>query len=172
VNFFRARPSGNPLLQFHARAFSPAEALGKGAECTRILRAIHERGTPLDTEQKLQEFFGRGSVDAHGLQTAFDSSACTPSCSAAEELNRRYRIGGCAEPYRQRQYQPPNVAQTANYEDFSSAAKRARRCLVHGNPAISVLSADLRAAVCAAASSVAFLLLETKSHTIFTGRRS
>jgi len=95
VNFIRIPAVWNPLLQLHARAFYTAEALGKGAEMhSEFFKEIHERHNGLDTEQKLQEFFGRFGVDAKAFKTAFDSFAVHAKLQRADELNRRYRIGG------------------------------------------------------------------------------
>jgi protein dithiol oxidoreductase (disulfide-forming) len=93
VNFIRIPAVWNPLLELHARAFYTAEALGKSAEMhSEFFREIHERGNPLDTEQKLQEFFGRFGVDAAAFKTTFDSFAVHTKLQRADELNRRYRI--------------------------------------------------------------------------------
>ncbi len=93
VNFVRVPAVWNPLLQMHARAFYTAEALGKGAEMhTEFFREIHERGNRLDTEEKLQEFFGRFGVDGAAFKTAFDSFAVQTKLQRADELSRRYRI--------------------------------------------------------------------------------
>ena len=93
VNFVRVPAVWNPTLQIHARAFYTAEALGKGAEMhAEFFREIHERRNGLDTEAKLQEFFGRFDVDAAAFKTAFDSFAVQAKLQRADELNRRYRI--------------------------------------------------------------------------------
>ena len=93
VSFVRVPAVWNPLLQLHARAFYTAEALGKGAEMhTEFFREIHERRNMLDTEAKLQEFFGRFNVDPTAFKTAFDSFAVHAKLQRADELNRRYRI--------------------------------------------------------------------------------
>lgn len=94
MSFVRVPAVWNPLLQLHARAFYSAEALGKGAEMhSEFFREIHERGNQLDTEAKLQEFFGRFDVDAAAFKTAFDSFAVQAKLQRADELSRRYRIG-------------------------------------------------------------------------------
>jgi thiol:disulfide interchange protein DsbA len=94
VSFVRVPAVWNPLLQLHARAFYTAEQLGKGAEMhTEFFREIHERGNTLDTEAKLQEFFGRFGVDAAAFKTAFDSFDVHTKVQRADELSRRYRIG-------------------------------------------------------------------------------
>jgi thiol:disulfide interchange protein DsbA len=73
VNFVRVPAVWDPLLQMHARAFYTAEALGKGEEMhAEFFREIHERRNRLDTEAKLQEFFGRFGVDAAAFKAAFD----------------------------------------------------------------------------------------------------
>ncbi len=95
VNFIRVPAVWNARLQLHARAFYTAEELGKGAEMhSEFFREIHERGNGLDTEPKLQEFFGRFGVDAAAFKTAFDSFAVQAKLQRADELSRRYRIDG------------------------------------------------------------------------------
>ena len=93
VNFVRVPAVWNPLLQLHARAFYTAEALGKGAQMhDEFFRELHERGNMLDTEAKLQEFFGRFGVDAPAFKATFDSFAVQAKLQRADELSRRYRI--------------------------------------------------------------------------------
>jgi thiol:disulfide interchange protein DsbA len=93
VNFVRVPAVWNELLLLHARAFYTAEQLGKGEEMhAEFFREIHERGNRLDTETKLQEFFGRFGVDAAAFKAAFDSFAVQAKLQRADELNRRYRI--------------------------------------------------------------------------------
>jgi thiol:disulfide interchange protein DsbA len=93
VNFIRVPAVWNPTLLMHARAFYTAEALDKGAEMhSEFFREIHERRNQLDSEVKLQEFFGRFGVDAAAFKTAFDSFAVQAKLQRADELNRRYRI--------------------------------------------------------------------------------
>jgi thiol:disulfide interchange protein DsbA len=93
VSFVRVPAVWNPLLQLHARAFYTAEALGKGAEMhSEFFREIHERGNALDTEAKLQAFFGRFDVEPTAFKTAFDSFAVHAKLQRADELSRRYRI--------------------------------------------------------------------------------
>jgi thiol:disulfide interchange protein DsbA len=93
VNFVRVPALWNPTLQIHARMFYTAQELGKGEEMhAAFFREIHERGNLLDTEEKIQEFFGRFSVDAAAFKTAWDSVAVNAKLQRADELNRRYRI--------------------------------------------------------------------------------
>jgi thiol:disulfide interchange protein DsbA len=94
VSFVRVPAVWNPELLLHARAFYTAEQLGKGEEMhAEFFREIHERRNRLETEAKLQEFFGRFGVDAAAFKTAFDSFAVQAKLQRADELNRRYRIG-------------------------------------------------------------------------------
>ena len=94
VNFVRIPAVWNPLLQLHARAFYTAEELGKGAEIhSEFFKEIHERGNGLDSEAKLQAFFGRFNVDAAAFKTTFDSVAVQTKLQRADEMNRRYQIG-------------------------------------------------------------------------------
>jgi thiol:disulfide interchange protein DsbA len=93
VNFVRVPAVWNPLLQLHARAFYTAEALGKSMQMhSEFFREIHERGNALDSEAKLQEFFGRFGVDAAAFKATFDSFAVQAKLQRADELSRRYRI--------------------------------------------------------------------------------
>jgi thiol:disulfide interchange protein DsbA len=122
VNFVRVPAVWNPLLQLHARAFYTAEALGKGAEMhSEFFKEIHERGNSLETEQKLQEFFGRFGVDAAAFKTAFDSFAVHAKLQRADELNRRYRIGGVPTLIINGKYTTEG-GQTANYDDLFELA--------------------------------------------------
>ena len=122
VSFVRIPAVWNPLLQFHARAFYTAEALGKGAEMHgEFFSEIHERGNALDTEQKVQEFFGRFGIDATAFKTAFDSFAVHAKLQRADELNRRYRIGGVPTLIVNGKYTTED-SQTAKQEDLLELA--------------------------------------------------
>jgi thiol:disulfide interchange protein DsbA len=122
VNFIRIPAVWNPLLQLHARAFYTAEALGKGAEMhSEFFKEIHERGNMLDTEQKLQDFFGRFGVDAAAFKTAFDSFAVHAKLQRADELNRRYRIGSVPTLIINGKYTTEG-SQTGSYEDLLELA--------------------------------------------------
>jgi thiol:disulfide interchange protein DsbA len=93
IHFLRIPAVWNPVLRLHARAFYTAEALGKGdAMHDAFFQEIHENGNPLDSEDKLAEFFARFGVDAQTFQETFDSYAVQEKLQQADELNRRYRI--------------------------------------------------------------------------------
>jgi thiol:disulfide interchange protein DsbA len=93
VHFVRIPAVWNPLLRLHARAFYTAEVLGKGDEMhDAFFNAIHVEHNPLDSEDKLAEFFGRFGVDAETFKRTFDSFAVQEKLQRADELNRRYRI--------------------------------------------------------------------------------
>ena len=93
VNFVRVPAVWNEAVRLHARAFYTAEALGKGAEMHEALfREIHVNQNPLDTEAKLQEFFGKFGVDAADFKSAFDSFAVHTKLQRADELSRRYQV--------------------------------------------------------------------------------
>ena len=118
VHFVRVPAVWNPLLQLHARAFYTAEQLGKGAEMhTEFFREIHERGNTLDTEAKLQEFFGRFGVDAAAFKTAFDSFDVHTKLQRADELSRRYRIGSVPTIVVNGKY-TSDGGQAGSYEDL------------------------------------------------------
>lgn len=122
VNFIRIPAVWNPLLKLHARAFYTAEALGKGAEMhSEFFREIHERGNPLDSEAKLQEFFGRFGVDAAAFKTTFDSFAVQAKLQRADELNRRYRISGVPTLIINGKYTTEG-GQTSSYEELLELA--------------------------------------------------
>jgi thiol:disulfide interchange protein DsbA len=93
VSFIRIPAVWNDLLKLHARAFYTAEELGKGAQMhDAFFKEIHEKGNHLDTEDKLQEFFGQFGVDAATFKQTFDSFAVNSKVQHADELNRRYKI--------------------------------------------------------------------------------
>jgi protein dithiol oxidoreductase (disulfide-forming) len=93
VSFIRIPAVWNDLLKLHARAFYTAEELGKGAEMhDAFFKEIHEKGNHLDSEEKLQEFFGRFGVAAADFKRTFDSLAVNSKVQHADELNRRYKI--------------------------------------------------------------------------------
>jgi thiol:disulfide interchange protein DsbA len=93
VKFVRIPAVWNPLLRLHARAFYTAAELGKGDEMhDAFFNAIHVEHNPLDSEEKLAEFFGRFGVDADTFKKTFDSFAVQEKMQRADELNRRYRI--------------------------------------------------------------------------------
>jgi thiol:disulfide interchange protein DsbA len=118
VSFVRVPAVWNPLLQLHARAFYTAEALAKGAEMhSEFFREIHERGNRLDTEARLQEFFGRFGVDAAAFKTAFDSFAVQAKLQRADELSRRYRIGSVPTVIVNGKY-TTDAPQTGSYEEL------------------------------------------------------
>jgi protein dithiol oxidoreductase (disulfide-forming) len=118
VNFVRVPAVWNPLLQLHARAFYTAEALGKGAEMhAEFFREIHDRGSRLDSEAALQEFFARFNVDAAAFKTAFDSFAVQTKLQRADELNRRYRIESVPTIVVNGKY-TSDAPQVGSYEDL------------------------------------------------------
>jgi thiol:disulfide interchange protein DsbA len=93
VSFVRVPAVWNPTVKLHARAFYTADALGKGAEMhDALFSEIHNKGNLLDTEAKLQDFFGKFNVSATEFKSAFDSFAVHTKLQRADELNRRYRV--------------------------------------------------------------------------------
>jgi thiol:disulfide interchange protein DsbA len=93
INFVRIPAVWNPLLEIHARAFYTAQTLGKEQEMHQaFFREIHVNGDRLDTEAKLQAFFGRFGVSAEDFEKAFDSFTVHTKLQRAEELARRYRV--------------------------------------------------------------------------------
>jgi protein dithiol oxidoreductase (disulfide-forming) len=118
VSFVRVPAVWNSLLKLHARAFYTAEALGKGAEMHgAFFSEIHERGNALDSEAKLQEFFGRFGVDAETFKKTFESFAVQEKLQRADELNRRYRIGSVPTIVVNGKY-TSDATLTGSYEDL------------------------------------------------------
>jgi len=93
VSFQRVPVVWSELAKIHARAFYCEEALGKTAEIhDALFREIHDNKDPLDSEDKLQAFFGKFGVDAATFKTTFDSFSVHAKLERADELNRRYRV--------------------------------------------------------------------------------
>lgn len=133
VSFVRVPAVWNPLLQLHARAFYTAEALGKGAEMhAEFFSEIHERNNYLDSEEKLQAFFGRFGVDAATFASTFSSFAVQTKLQRADELSRRYRIQSVPTVIVNGKY-TTDGGQAGSYEDLVAlideltAAERAGR---------------------------------------------
>jgi protein dithiol oxidoreductase (disulfide-forming) len=93
ASFVRVPAVWNPLVRMHAQAFYTAEALGKGAEMhDAFFREIHDNQNLLDTQAKLQAFFGKFGVDAAAFKSTWESFAVHTKLQRADELSRRYKI--------------------------------------------------------------------------------
>jgi len=93
VSFVRVPAVWNAVAKTHARAFYTEETLGKTAEMHEALfREIHDNRNPLDSEDKLEAFFGKFGVDAATFKSTFDSFSVHAKLQRADELNRRYRV--------------------------------------------------------------------------------
>ena len=93
VNFIRIPAVWNDLLKLHARMFYTAQTLGKQDEMHEAMFSeIHEKHDPLDSVDKIRDFFGRFGVDAATFDKTWDSFAVHALLQRADELNRRYRI--------------------------------------------------------------------------------
>jgi protein dithiol oxidoreductase (disulfide-forming) len=93
ISFVRIPAVWNPLLQLHARAYYTAEALGKIEEMhTPLFRELHVNRNPLNTEERLLEFFAQFGVEAEAFQSAFNSFSVNLKMQRADELAKRYRI--------------------------------------------------------------------------------
>ena len=93
VSFVRVPAVWNPLVRMHAQAFYTAEALGKGDEMhDALFREIHDNQNMLDTQDKLQAFFGKFGVDAAAFKSTWESFAVHTKLQRADELSRRYKI--------------------------------------------------------------------------------
>jgi thiol:disulfide interchange protein DsbA len=118
VNFVRIPAVWNPLLRLHARAFYTAAELGKGEEMhDAFFKAIHVEHNPLDSEEKLAEFFARFGVDGDTFKRTFDSFAVQEKMQRADELNRRYRIDSVPSLVVNGKY-VTNGGMVASYDDM------------------------------------------------------
>jgi protein dithiol oxidoreductase (disulfide-forming) len=94
VSFVRLPVVWSDVAKTHARAFYTAEALGKiGTMHDALFREIHDNHDLLDTEDKLQAFFGTLGVDAATFKAAYESAGVQTKVQRADELGRRYRVG-------------------------------------------------------------------------------
>jgi thiol:disulfide interchange protein DsbA len=93
VSFVRVPAVWNPLVRIHAQAFYTAEALGKGEEMHEpLFEEIHDNQNLLDTQEKIQAFFGKFGVDAATFKSTWESFAVHTKLQRADELSRRYKI--------------------------------------------------------------------------------
>ena len=95
VEFVRIPASLNQSWQIHARVYYTAEALGVLDQVhEELFRQIHSRGSRLDTEASLIEFFGRYGVTEAQFTETFNSFAVQTKLRQSDSLVRRYRITG------------------------------------------------------------------------------
>jgi protein dithiol oxidoreductase (disulfide-forming) len=93
VEFVRVPAMWNDTLRMHARVFYTADLLGKLDEVhTPIFREIHVQGNPLNTVEKVTEFFRSHGVSTDDFQKVFSSFAVESKLQRADSLNRRYRV--------------------------------------------------------------------------------
>jgi thiol:disulfide interchange protein DsbA len=95
VDFSRLPAMWNDNLRIHARMYYTAEILGKIDELHPVMfRAIHVDGNPLNTEQRIRDFFAKHGVAAADFDKAFSGFAVDAKLKRADFLNRRYRVTG------------------------------------------------------------------------------
>lgn len=93
VEFVRVPAMWNDATRMHARVFYTAELLGKLDQLhTLIFRELHVSGNPLNTVEKISEFFQKHGVSKDEFTQAFSSFAVESKLQRADFLNRRYRI--------------------------------------------------------------------------------
>jgi thiol:disulfide interchange protein DsbA len=93
--FVRIPATLNRGWQVHARAYYTAEALGRIDEMHEgLFKAMNVDRSPLNTEDKLIEFFGNYGVSKQEFLDAFNSFAVQTKLRRADSLVRRYRITG------------------------------------------------------------------------------
>ena len=85
----------NPSWQIHARVFYTAEALGILEQVhPAIFREIHVNRNPLNTRERLVEFFARFDVSEQDFVSAWDSFAVQTNLRRADAQVRRFRLSG------------------------------------------------------------------------------
>lgn len=85
----------NPSWQIHARVFYTAEALGILEEVhPAIFREVHVNRNPLNTRERLIEFFARFDVSEQDFLSAWDSFAVQTNLRRADAQVRRFRLSG------------------------------------------------------------------------------
>lgn len=85
----------NPSWQIHARVFYTAEALGILEQVhPAIFREIHVNRNPLNTRERLVEFFARFDVSEQDFDSAWDSFAVQTNLRRADAQVRRFRLSG------------------------------------------------------------------------------
>lgn len=95
AEFVRIPATLNRSWQVHARAYYTAEALGRIDEMHEgFFKAVNVDRNPLNTEDKLIEFFGNYGVSKQEFLEAFNSFAVQTKLRRADSLVRRYRITG------------------------------------------------------------------------------
>jgi thiol:disulfide interchange protein DsbA len=95
AEFVRIPATLNRSWQVHARAYYTAEALGQLDEIhDGLFKALNVDRNPLNTEDKLIEFFAGYGVSEQEFLEAFNSFAVQTKLRRADSLVRRYRITG------------------------------------------------------------------------------
>lgn len=86
--------TGDNMVYF-ARVFYAANTLGVLDQATPALfAAIHRYSRPLDSDDKLAEFFGELGVERARFLSTFRSSATADKVRDAKLMNRRYDVQG------------------------------------------------------------------------------
>jgi thiol:disulfide interchange protein DsbA len=93
--FVQIPASLNPSWQIHARLFYTAEALGKLEEVhPAIFREVNVNRNPLNTRERMVEFFARFDVSEQQFTEAWDSFAVQTNLRRSDALVKRYRLTG------------------------------------------------------------------------------
>jgi thiol:disulfide interchange protein DsbA len=86
--------TGDNMVYF-ARVFYAANTLGVLEQANPALfAAIHRYGQPLDSDDRLAEFFGEFGVERARFLSTFRSSATMARVREAQVMNRRYDVQG------------------------------------------------------------------------------
>lgn len=82
-------------MEYFARVFYAASTLGVLEQATPALfAAIHRHARPLDSDDRLAEFFGDLGVERARFLSVFRSSATLARVREAQVMNRRYDVQG------------------------------------------------------------------------------
>jgi len=93
--FVQIPASLNPSWQIHARLFYTAEALGKLEEVhPAIFREINVNRNPLNTKERMVEFFARFDVSEQAFTEAWDSFAVQTNLRRSDAQVKRFRLSG------------------------------------------------------------------------------
>ena len=95
IEFIRIPASFNSIAREHARAYYAAVQLGIADKIvTPFYREIHINRNPLNTADRLVEFFTRLDVNEEDFLDAFNSFEVDSKIRQADKLVRRYQVTG------------------------------------------------------------------------------
>lgn len=129
IEFVRMPAILRPEWAIHARAFYAAEALGVLEKIhAPLFTAIHAHKQKLNTEETLMAFFAEHGVSNEDFKKAFKSFSVDTKVRRAEELGRRYGVGGTPALVVQGKYRTDgNICQCSFSEMLNIATSLAEK---------------------------------------------